>query len=131
MPKRCIELPEYLDKWLEEFARDTARSPDDFIAEILHRYYDAWKIGRDSAYRLDEIVDKYLKTHVNARSKHVIRYFAQWIKNKGFEVGDINEQLINKFLSDYLSIRSVRESTRHAYRRTLRRFMAFIKEAKA
>jgi len=131
MPKRCIELPEYLDKWLEEFARDTARSPDDFIAEILHRYYDAWKIGRDSAYRLDEIVDKYLKTHVNARSKHVIRYFAQWIKNKGFEVGDINEQLIDKFLSDYLSTRSVRESTRHAYRRTLRRFMTFIKEAKA
>jgi GH18 family chitinase len=131
MPKRCIELPEYLDKWLEEFARDTARSPDDFIAEILHRYYDAWKIGRDSAYRLDEIVDEYLKTHVNTRSKHVIRYFAQWIKNKGFEVGDINEQLIDKFLSDYLSTRSVRESTRYAYRRTLRRFMAFIKEAKA
>jgi len=51
MPKRCIELPEYLDKWLEEFARDTARSPDDFIAEILHRYYDAWKIGRDSVRR--------------------------------------------------------------------------------
>lgn len=131
MPKRCIELPEYLDKWLEEFARDTARSPDDFIAEILHRYYDAWKIGRDSAYRLDEIVDKYLKTHVNEHNRHVIRYFAQWIKNKGFEVGDINEQLIDKFLSDYLSTRSVRESTRYAYRRTLRRFMAFIKEAKA
>lgn len=131
MPKRCIKLPEYLNKWLEEFARDTARSPDDFIAEILHRYYDAWKIGRDSAYRLDEIVDEYLKTHVNARSKHVIRYFVQWIKNKGFEVGDINEQLIDKFLSDYLSTRSVRESTRYAYRRTLRRFMAFIKEAKA
>jgi GH18 family chitinase len=131
MPKRCIELPEYLDKWLEEFARDTARSPDDFIAEILHRYYDAWKIGRDSAYRLDEIVDEYLKTHVNEHRKHVIRYFAQWIKNKGFEVGDINEQLIDKFLSDYLSTRSVRESTRYAYRRTLRRFLAFIKEAKA
>ena len=131
MPKRCIELPEYLDKWLEEFARDTARSPDDFIAEILHRYYDAWKIGRDSAYRLDEIVDEYLKTHVNVHNKHVIRYFAQWIKNKGFEVGDINEQLIDKFLSDYLSTRSVRESTRYAYRRTLRRFMTFIKEAKA
>jgi GH18 family chitinase len=131
MPKRCIELPEYLDKWLEEFARDTARSPDDFIAEILHRYYDAWKIGRDSAYRLDEIVDEYLKTHVNERNRHVIRYFAQWIKNKGFEVGDINEQLIDKFLSDYLSTRSVRESTRYAYRRTLRRFMTFIKEAKA
>jgi hypothetical protein len=131
MPKRCIELPEHLDKWLEEFARDTARSPDDFIAEILHRYYDAWKIGRDSAYRLDEIVDEYLKTHVNVHNKHVIRYFVQWIKNKGFGVSDINEQLIDRFLSDYLSTRSIGESTHHIYKQTLRRFAAFIKETKA
>jgi len=59
MKKRCIKLPEYLDEWLEEFAKDIARSPDDFIAEILHRYYDAWMIGRDSVKRYsDKIVDE-------------------------------------------------------------------------
>ncbi len=45
---RCVKLPEYLDEWLEEIVKDIGRSPDDFVTEILHRYYDIWMIGRDS-----------------------------------------------------------------------------------
>jgi len=48
MKKRCIKIPEYLDEWLEEIVKDIGRSPDNFIMEILHRYYDIWMIGRDS-----------------------------------------------------------------------------------
>ena len=43
-----ITLPEYLVEWLYRVAKDMARSPDDFIAEILHRYYDIWMLGRES-----------------------------------------------------------------------------------
>jgi len=48
MKTRCIKLPEYLDEWLEEISKDIGRSSDNFITEILYRYYDIWMIGRDS-----------------------------------------------------------------------------------
>jgi hypothetical protein len=46
--KVVITLPEYLAEWLNKIAREMARAPDDFISEILHRYYDIWRVGRDS-----------------------------------------------------------------------------------
>jgi len=45
--KITIGLPEHLVDWLNEITREMARTPDDFIAEILHRYYDVWKLGKD------------------------------------------------------------------------------------
>lgn len=43
-----IKLPEYLVKWLDAVTKEMGRTPDDFISEILHRYYDIWKLGRES-----------------------------------------------------------------------------------
>jgi hypothetical protein len=43
-----IKMPLYLREWLYEVTREMGRTPEDFIIEILHRYYDIWKIGRDS-----------------------------------------------------------------------------------
>jgi hypothetical protein len=43
-----IQLPEYLIEWLNKITKDMGRSPDDFVAEVLHRYYDIWKLGRES-----------------------------------------------------------------------------------
>jgi metal-responsive CopG/Arc/MetJ family transcriptional regulator len=44
-----IKLPEYLVKWLDAVTKEMGRTPDDFIAEILHRYYDVWKLGREES----------------------------------------------------------------------------------
>jgi len=69
---RCIKLPEYLDEWLEEFAKDIARNPDDFIAEILHRYYDAWMIGRESVKKhSDKISDKNIDETSRKQKKNI------------------------------------------------------------
>jgi len=46
--KITIRLPEYLAEWLNSVTKSMGRAPDDFISEILHRYYDVWKLGRDS-----------------------------------------------------------------------------------
>lgn len=43
-----ITMPLYLRDWLYEVAREMGRTPRDFIIEILHRYYDIWKIARES-----------------------------------------------------------------------------------
>jgi hypothetical protein len=46
--KITLQLPGYLVEWLYRITRDMARTPDDFITEILHRYYDIWILGRES-----------------------------------------------------------------------------------
>lgn len=46
-----INMPLYLRDWLYEVSREMGRTPRDFIIEILHRYYDIWKIARESASR--------------------------------------------------------------------------------
>jgi len=45
--KITIRLPEYLVEWLDTVTKSMGRTPDDFIAEVLHRYYDIWRLGRD------------------------------------------------------------------------------------
>jgi hypothetical protein len=37
-----------LVEWLEKIAKSMGRTPDSFVAEILHRYYDVWMLGRES-----------------------------------------------------------------------------------
>jgi hypothetical protein len=46
--KITLRLPDYLVGWLNVITREMARTPDDFVAEILHRYYDVWSLGRES-----------------------------------------------------------------------------------
>ena len=63
-------MPDYLDEWLDEFAKDIARSPDDFITEILYKYYDAWMIGKESVRRhSDEISDKIIDETNSSRKQ--------------------------------------------------------------
>jgi hypothetical protein len=49
-----INMPLYLREWLYEVAREMGRTPRDFIVEILHRYYDVWKIARESLSKQSE-----------------------------------------------------------------------------
>jgi len=44
-----IDMPQYLKEWLYEVTREMGKTPRDFIVEILHSYYDIWKIARESA----------------------------------------------------------------------------------
>jgi hypothetical protein len=46
-----INMPQYLREWLYEVTREMGKTPRDFIIEILHRYYDIWKIARESSSR--------------------------------------------------------------------------------
>jgi predicted DNA-binding protein len=46
--KITIRLPGYLAEWLNSITKSMGRTPDDFIAEVLHRYFDMWRLGRDS-----------------------------------------------------------------------------------
>ena len=71
MKTRCVKLPEYLDEWLEEIVKDIGRSPDDFITEILYRYYDIWMIGRESVRRRsDKISDKIINETRKQKKKN-------------------------------------------------------------
>jgi len=49
--KIMLRLPDYLVDWLNKITKEMARTPDDFIAEVLHRYYDVWMLGRESCYQ--------------------------------------------------------------------------------
>jgi len=45
----CIEVPVDMAKWLNEFPKHTIhRTPEDFILDVLWRYYDVWRIARST-----------------------------------------------------------------------------------
>ena len=139
--KLPIELPDYLASWLEDISKEIGMTPSDFITNILHRYYDVWKIGRDSVYllskekivfNLDELVNEFSKLYVSHKnSLFIIRQFISWLKVKGLDIKSDwfeNENLINEFLKDYTSTRNLSKVSLHIYKMILRKFINFVKE---
>jgi Glu-tRNA(Gln) amidotransferase subunit E-like FAD-binding protein len=132
-----IRLPEYLAIWLNEITKEMARTPNEFITEILHRYYDVWKIGRDSAsiltkkekLDLDNIAQRFQEIYRNYTNILIIKYFVDWLKEKGLNVNSVNEAYITEFLEHYKSSRNIRSTSLYGYKWILKRFVKFIKES--
>jgi metal-responsive CopG/Arc/MetJ family transcriptional regulator len=132
-----IKLPEHLATWLNEITKEMARSPDDFITEVLHRYYDVWKIGRDSAsiltkkekLDLDNIAQRFQEIYRNYTNIFIIKYFVDWLKEKGLNVNSVNEAYITEFLEHYKSSRNIRSISLYEYKWILKKFVKFIKES--
>jgi len=129
-----IKLPKYLVDWLIEFSKETGNSLDDFITSILHRYYDAWKIGRDSVLikikelNIDLFAEEFIKMYKKYRSSHIVRHFAVWIKERGLNTRDLDEDVIKEFLTRYTSSRNIKKSSLQCYKYMLNKFVEFIKE---
>ena len=136
-----LQLPEYLAKWLEEFSKQIAMTPSQLIANILNYYYEAWRIGRDSAYMgetietglgrvsfdLERKVEQFLSESKSMVKAFIVRSFASWLLKRGLGLKDVNESLIDQFLEEYTLSRRVKSSTKYIYKKTLRKFLNFVK----
>lgn len=135
-----LELDDYLVNWLKEFLREIGMSLHDFIGSILYRYYEAWRIGRDSAYRLKEeaelslesLIDEFLKTYAEnkrlVKHKWLIKHFSLWLKENKLGASDVDKGSIEKFLKDYSSQRNVKKTSLYPYKYILEKFASFVKE---
>jgi hypothetical protein len=139
--KKCIELPEELVNWLEEFSRQIGMKPDNFIAGVLYRYYDAWRAGRESVgmqqreeakeeakLDLDEIVNEFTNIYKKWHNVHIVKSFALWLKDKGLEICKVTEDHISEFLQYYEATHRISPASRYTYRRVLKMFLAFARE---
>jgi Glu-tRNA(Gln) amidotransferase subunit E-like FAD-binding protein len=132
-----IRLPEHLAIWLNEITKEMARTPDDFITEVLHRYYDVWKIGRDLVFKsakeekldLDNIAQRFREIYRNYRNISIIKYFVDWLKEKGLNVNNVDEAYITEFLEHYKLSKNIRSTSLYGYKWILKRFVKFIKES--
>jgi len=135
--KICFELPEELVKWLEEFPKQIGMRPDNFIAGVLYRYYDAWRAGREAAFiqkkeetklDLDKILHSFIETYRKYHTIGIAKHFILWLKEKGLDASDINEEHIEMFLRDYESTHNIARRSYYLYKWALKKFLAFIKK---
>ena len=136
-----LQLPEHLAKWLEEFSKQVAMTPSQLMANILSYYYEAWRIGRDSAHMgettetgpgkvgsdLERKAEQFLSGSKGVVDAFIVRSFISWLLSRGLDLKDVNESLIEQFLEEYSLSRKVKSSTKRTYRNTLRKFLNFVK----
>jgi hypothetical protein len=129
-----IRLPKYLVDWLNEFSRELGRAPDDFIGEVLHRYYDAWKIGRESvttSTNLESLSKEFIQICKNDRRKNIVESFVEWAKERGLGVGDLDENAVREFLTHYAHLRNIKKSSLYSYKGLLNKFIKFIRSKRS
>jgi hypothetical protein len=135
--KICFELPEELVKWLEEFPKQIGMRPDNFIAGVLYRYYDAWRAGREAALiqkkeetklDLDKILHRFIEIYRKDHTIGIAKHFILWLREKGLDAIDINEEHIEMFLRDYEITHNIARRSYYSYKKTLKKFLAFIKK---
>jgi predicted DNA-binding protein len=125
-----IRLPKYLVDWLNEFSRELGRTPDDFIGEVLHRYYDAWKIGREAVTtvtNLRSLSMEFLQMRKNDNRKTIVKHFVKWAEERSLGIGDLNENAIKEFLAHYAYSRNIKKSSLYSYKGLLKNFIEFIR----
>jgi hypothetical protein len=125
-----IRLPKYLVDWLNEFSRELGRAPDDFIGEVLHRYYDAWKIGREAATtptNLESLSKEFIRIYKNDKRKTIVKHFVKWAEERSLGVGDLDENAVKEFLKHYAHLRNIKKSSLYSYRGLLNKFVKFIR----
>ena len=112
-----------------------------WIADILNYYYEAWRIGRDSIYigettetglgrvsfDLERKVEQFLSESKSMVKAFIVRSFTSWLLKRGLGLKDVDESLIDQFLEEYTLSRKVKSSTKLVYKKTLRKFLNFVK----
>jgi predicted DNA-binding protein len=129
-----IRLPKYLADWLNEFSRELGRTPDDFIGEVLHRYYDAWKIGREAVTtvtNLRSLSMEFLQMRKNDKRKIIVNHFVKWAEERSLGIDDLNENAIKEFLAHYAYSRNIKKSSLDNYKGLLKKFIEFIKSKRS
>jgi hypothetical protein len=129
-----IKLPKYLADWLNEFSRELGRTPDDFVGEVLHRYYDAWKIGREAVItvtNLRSLSMEFLQMYKNYGSKTIVNHFVKWVEERGLGIDDLNENAIKEFLAHYAYSRNIKKSSLYSYKGLLKKFIEFIRSKRS
>jgi hypothetical protein len=129
-----IRLPKYLADWLNEFSRELGRTPDDFIGEVLHRYYDAWKIGRETVTtvtNLRSLSMEFLQMHKNDHRKTIVNHFVKWVEERSLGIDDLNENAIKEFLAHYAYSRNIKKESLYSYKGLLKKFIEFIRSKRS
>jgi hypothetical protein len=129
-----IRLPKYLADWLNEFSRELGRTPDDFVGEVLHRYYDAWKIGREAVItvtNLRSLSMEFLQMYKNYGSKTIVNHFVKWVEERGLGIDDLNENAIKEFLAHYAYSRNIKKGSLYSYKGLLKKFIEFIRSKRS
>jgi len=142
-----VKLPAYLAKWLREFSKAIAMTPDQLLTHVLTYYYEAYEIGKRKALEekeegtteggkkellVDEIVEKALES-VKGHSENVwlIREFIKWLRQHHVALNDIintAEEYMSSFLEAYARNRNLKKSSVYTYKRELRLFIKKLLE---
>lgn len=134
-----IKLPRYLARWLQEFSKAIAMTPDQLLANILNYYYEAWKVGFERRMKLElepfegpkQIdVKALLEEYVNAKRNYINNYvyvldrFLSWMSEKKLKIEDISEDHIVEFLNEY-SGGKLKPKTISSYKYVIKDFVKF------
>jgi len=57
----------------------------------------------------------------------IVRSFVSWLLKRGLDLKSVDESLIEQFLEEYTLSRKVKSSTKYIYKKTLRKFLNFVK----
>jgi hypothetical protein len=136
--KICIELPDHLVDFVETFSRLVAMTPNQFLAHILKYYYDAFKVGRDSAIleqleervkkQVEKLLDEFTRNY-RGHETHIVKKFTKWVIDNAKKLGELGENDIEEFLRLYSMERSISSSSVSKYRRLLKKFLEYAKES--
>ena len=143
-----VRLPEHLAKWLEEFAKQTARTPDQLLAYILELYYQAWKIGYEmgqgttpfksasneitidiekitmdfiESLKMEGLSEKVIKE----RSSIAKRFF-KWCIEKNINPMSVNKEHVDLFIKEL----NIAKYTKYSYKHHLNKLLKFLVEYK-
>jgi hypothetical protein len=136
--KICIELPDHLVDFVETFSRLVAMTPNQLLAHILKYYYDAFKVGRDSAIleqleervrkQVEKLLDEFTRNY-RGHETHIVKKFTKWVIDNAKKLGELGENDIEEFLRLYSMERSISSSSVSKYRRLLKKFLEYAKES--
>lgn len=136
--KICIELPDHLVDFVETFSRLVAMTPNQLLAHILKYYYDAFKVGRDSAIleqleervkkQVEKLLDEFTRNY-RGHETHIVKKFTKWVIDNAKKLGELEENDIEEFLRLYSMERSISSSSVSKYRRLLKKFLEYAKES--
>ncbi len=141
-----LKLPDHLVKWLEEFARQTARTPDQLLAYILEHYYQAWKIGYDAGREiapfqvatskgevsiekiLSEFKEDLLGRNLSKKTINdrliVTKKFLRWCMERNIDLASIGVEQADLFIKEL----NIKKSTKSFYKYHLSCFVKFLQE---
>jgi len=145
-----IKLPDYLADWLVSLSEEFAMTPSQFLTNLLQHYYEIYRKGSEKnnlteqknnlddkkennemkQVKLDDLPLIAEKIIAQERSKgkydktiFIAKPFALWAKEKFHEISEINDNIIDTFLQEYMKGRNLKGKTLYTYRSALKKFI--------